>query len=274
MISEMKQMLLIVLFLTLLAGCKQKPGSQHTSPEGDLLFEEYYNNGQLKISRQFFNEEMIDYLYMAFYENGELMDSVAYDENVPDGKRVFFHQSSGIRHIEHYEDGVLNGVNMGIYGNGVRNYEGYRKAGEKVGEWFFRSPEGVNLTYEFYDSTGQLVYFRKYDEGGRYQKSNGEVLINAGFTNNQIDSGDSIFAGIVAAVPPGCESKLIFYLINEQTADTVIISRILASPGYDFGLPVSQPGMYKMAIQLTVTDLLTGKTEESKVEKKLTVRDN
>ncbi|MFU8843086.1 MAG: toxin-antitoxin system YwqK family antitoxin [Bacteroidales bacterium] len=270
----MKRLLILFLFLTLLAACRQNKRNRHTLPGGDLLFEEFYSNGQLKSSKHFFNEAMTDYLYLAYYENGELMDSVAYDENVPEGKRVFFHQSSGIRHVEHYENGVLNGVNTGIYENGVRNYEGYRKAGEKVGEWFFRSPEGVNLTYEFYDSTGQLVYFRKYDEGGRYQKSNGEVLINAGFTNNQIDSGDSIFTGIVAAVPPGCESKLNVYLVHEQMEDTVIISRILASPRHEFGLPVSQPGMYKMAIQLTVTDLLTGKTEESKVEKKLTVRDN
>jgi hypothetical protein len=274
MISEMKQMLLIVLFLTLLAGCKQKPGSQHTSPEGDLLFEEYYNNGQLKISRQFFNDEMTDYLYMAFYENGELMDSVAYDENVPDGKRVFFHQSSGIRHIEHYEGGVLNGVNMGIYENGVRNYEGYRKAGEKVGEWIFRDPDGIHLTYEFFDSAGNLVYFRKYDERGNYQKSNGDVLIHAGLNNDNIQPGDSISALVVAVTPPDCESKLTIALSGAATEDTIMISEILSSPRNSFALTVDEPGEYNIEFILEVTGFYMGRVEESKIERKLRVRDN
>lgn len=270
----MKSLFLIFLLLTLIAGCKQKTTSQLTTHSGDLVLEEYYSSGQLKSSKLFYNEAQTDYLYTAYYENGDLMDSVTYYNNVPEGKRIFFEQASGLKHIEYYLNGLLEGINMGIYKNGVKNYEGFRKAGHKAGEWIFRNPEGVSLTYEFFDSTGRLVYFRKYDERGNYQKSNGAVLIHTSLSENLILPGDSLHAGITAAVPPGCESKLTIIVDGDQTDEETILTEILKTPRNSFGFLVSEPGDYNIIFHMAVTDLSTGKEEESKVEKKITVKEN
>jgi hypothetical protein len=270
----MKSLFLIFLLLTLLAGCRQKTSSQLTTQSGDLVLEEYYSNGQLKSSKLFYNEAQSDYLYTAYYENGDLMDSVTFYNNVPEGKRIFFEQATGLKHIEYYENGLLEGINMGIYENGVKNYEGFRKAGQKAGEWIFRNPEGVSLTYEFFDSTGRLVYFRKYDERGNYQKSNGAVLIHAYLTENHIQPDDSVHAVITAAVPPGCESKLTILMDGDQTDEETIISEILKAPRNGFEFHVGEPGDYKVLFHLVVTDMSSGKAEESKVEKKITVKEN
>jgi hypothetical protein len=269
----MKPLFLIFLLLTMLTGCKQRTSSQHTTQSGDLVLEEYYSNGQLKSTKVFYNEAQSDYLYKAYYENGELMDSVSYYNNLPEGKRTFFDQASGLMHTEYYKTGLLEGINMGIYKNGVKNYEGFRKTGNKAGEWIFRNPEGVNLTYEFFDSTGRLVYFRKYDERGNYQKSNGAILIHTFLSENLIQTGDSVHAGITAAVPPGCESKLTIFVDGDHTAEDTVHSEILTAPRNQFGFQMREPGDYKVIFHLVVTDNSTGKAEESKVEKNITVKE-
>jgi hypothetical protein len=270
----MKSLFLIFLLLTLLAGCRQKTSTQLTTHSGELVLEEYYSNGKLKSTKLFYNEAQSDYLFTAYYENGDLMDSVTYYNNVPEGKRIFFEQATGLKHIEYYENGLLEGINMGIYENGVKNYEGFRKAGQKAGEWIFRNPEGVSLTYEFFDSTGRLVYFRKYDERGNFQKSNGALLIHTYLTENLIQPGDSIHAGITAAVPRGCESKLTISIDGDQTDEETMLTEILQTPRNSFTFYVREPGDYKVIFHLVITDLSTGKAEESTIEKKITVKEN
>ena len=158
-------------------ACHNTSKNEFTNSDGNLVVEELFSNDQPKIRTIYLNKEKTDYILTTYYESGEVMDSARYKDGIVVGKRVYYDREGDLLHVEHYKNGILDGVNKGIYGDGTTSYEGFRVAGKKAGEWIFHYPDGGPITYEFYDTTGKLLFFRKYDETGRFEKTNGQPFI-------------------------------------------------------------------------------------------------
>ena len=80
--------------------------------------------------------------------------------------------------LRSYEQGVLNGIQIGYYPDGNIDYVGYRRDGEIDGEFVKLHQNGQIATkgqfslgyyvgkFEFYDENGKLLERRKYDKYG------------------------------------------------------------------------------------------------------------
>lgn len=263
--------LFLLLLLLSFFSCTLKQKKNFVAKNGHQIIEQYYGSGNLKSRTEYFNQDKTSYLYIAYYDDGKLMDSVQYIDGVPDGKRIYYDQKNDLTHVENYKDGLLDGVNSGTYGNGVTSFEGYRIKNEKAGEWNFHYPDGKPITYEFYDSSGRLLYFRKYDENGTYQNSNGSTIISVGLADKNLVKGDTVPVSVVSVIPPGCSTKLNVIITKGKNHSENIFSGFLTKARTYIQLPLPLSGNQNLEFKVRVTDNNTGNTEKSELTKSIIV---
>jgi hypothetical protein len=253
----------VFLFLILAWGCNQNTRVQYKDETGHQVDEERYRNGQLKSKTYQLNEEGTDYIYTRYYEDGTTMDSMVYRNSKLEGTRIYYDQSVGLKHIENYSAGVMEGENKAIYNNGEISYSGYRRHGQKAGAWTFHYPDGRPITYEFYDSAGHLQYFRKYNENGSYQNSNGEVLIAAFLKPEIITLQDTAILTVVTATPPACVTNIEVNVLQEDQSPINLKQRVIENARSTIPLVFQQTGALDLQIEVVVRDLKKEKTESS-----------
>lgn len=200
----MKTFSRIVYFLLpiVMIACNQVQEVHFHDEEGHQIDEERYSNGQTKLRKVYLNAEKTSYTQSSYYEDGTLKDSMSFVDAKLEGTKSYYDKSARLTHYENYHNGIMQGVNEAIYDNGFFSYKGFRHNGQKAGEWIFRYPDGRPITYELYDSTGRLKYFRKFDENGNYQQSEGSVIIGADISASQMNRGDTVFLQLFVALPP------------------------------------------------------------------------
>jgi len=191
-----------------LVACSSIAKKEYTNTDGKIVVEEWYNKTNMKSRTTFLSRDSSAYIFISFYENSEMKDSARYVNNLVDGLKLFYDKQGDLLHFENYSDGILNGSHKALYSNGISSFEGYHINGNKVGEWQFHYPDGRPITYEFYDSTGKIIYFRKYNEFGEYTNSKGTAIIKVSTSQNS-NLGDTTLMYLVIANPPGCELNLI-----------------------------------------------------------------
>lgn len=253
--------LTVVFVLLVVVACNRIERVQYQDKSGHTVDEEHYSNGRLKSKTQRLNEAGTDYIYTSYYDDGTMMDSMVFADEKLEGVKTYYDQASGLTHIEHYLHGIMQGENKAVYDNGVTSYQGFRQNGQKAGEWEFHYPDGRPITYEFYDSTGRLKYFRKYDENGAYQNSDGSVLIDAKISAETISIGDTVILQLLVARPPGCATKVEVKFNQEGMAPETIYAAEPADVRVVVPLLPSSKGTALVQIDVKVDDRQDDHTE-------------
>lgn len=195
--------LLILLSVLLLFSCRSGETIRTTDGMGRPVIEEYYGNKQLRSKTVFYNEAQRNYLHYSFYSDGRLKDSALFVHDTVNGLRKFYERKSALTHYETYRNGILEGLHKAIYDNGTTSFEGVRLNGLKVGEWLFHYLDGSLITYEYYDSLGNIRFFRKYGENEKLVKQNGNAIIKI-YPDSVALAAGAVYSGIAeVATPPG-----------------------------------------------------------------------
>jgi len=274
-IIEMKQFpfhyySIFIVALISLASCNNKI-TKETDQHGNTVIKEWYNKSQVKSIKTILSKSVNDYIYILYDKDGRLLDSARYINDTLEGMRKFYEEKTTLLHTENYHHGLLNGTHKAIYSSGVTGFEGYRKNNLMVGEWKFHFVNGHPITYEYYDSTGVMKYFRKYDDNGNVLKVDGLGLIQVKSDPSKLESTQTLFGFVEAAVPPGCTTKFTIEKNNEEQASEKYLEMKLEKPKTDWEIIFAEPGQKKLKFKITITDNKTGKEEESVSEQTIMV---
>ncbi|OQX78919.1 MAG: hypothetical protein B6D61_04490 [Bacteroidetes bacterium 4484_249] len=261
----------IILLIALLFSCSSGFHDEFYDDNGNLVEREWYDKQNLESTTTYLNPDHTEYIYTSWYSDGRLNDSARYINDTLDGLRKFYEKNTGLVHYENYNYGVLNGVHKAVYNSGVTSFEGYRKDNWKVGEWKFHFPNGNPITYEYYDSVGKLLYFRKYDNEGNVLKETGKELIGVTIKQTSVNESESCTGFVEAAVPPG--NKTILSIAEEipgQNPDEFFTTE-MKKPKIKWETRFDSPGDKKLLFTLKVKEIKTGEEETYTFEQKIKV---
>jgi len=260
--------LLIITIIILLISCNSGKRKSYLNDNNLLVEEQWYSKGNLKSRTIYLNEEKSDYRYMSYYENGRMWDSALYKNGQFHKARKYYDQANDLLHFETYNEGIFNGPHKAIYGNGVASFSGYHAQGSKVGEWKFHHPEGNPITYEFYDSSGRIQFFVKYDYRGLLEKTEGSGIINISDFNKKKNLEYKF--EIIIAVPQNCTSVL---KIREKSMPkgNHLVDTQIHTPRNTLVLNFSSPGEKNMIIELFLSDNNSGFEKIYTTQKKLNI---
>ncbi len=252
------------------ASCKNRTTTE-TDAHGNSVIKEWYNNKQLKSVKTILNQELNDYVLISYDHDGGLLDSARYINDTLEGMRRFYEEKTTLLHFENYHHGILEGIHKAVYSNGVTGFEGYRKNNMMVGEWKFHFANGHPITYEYYDSSGVMRYFRKYDDAGNVLKVDGMGMIQVKANISALDSTQTISGFVEAAIPP--ESTTIFTIenIKDGKVQEIYLEMVLHKPKTEWEIKFTEPGQKNLKYTITITDNKTGKKEESVSEQTIMV---
>lgn len=248
---------IIFFLIVILSACTSIQKKEFLTSDGYNVIQEWYNKSTLKSQTTFLSQDSSEYIFVSYSEDGKLMDSCRYKNNIADGLRKYYDKSAGLMHFEYYANGFLNGPNMALYQDGVSNYEGYLVNENKAGEWKFHYPDGRLITYEFYDSTGKVLYFRRYNELGAFSSCKGNPIIGATMTRSE-SSRDTYRMQFVVSNPPGCKIRLIVAGTNLTTYS----DRQVDNVNIEFPLILAKEGNIELDIQMEIIDNQSGHTEK------------
>ncbi len=236
--------------------------------EGQQVVQEWFNDNQIKSSIIYFDKSGENYVSVSYNIQGRMIDSAVYKNGHPEGVHKYFDANSGLTHIETYKNGMLTGISKAIYDNGVTSFQGYMKNNNKAGEWIFHYRDGRPITYEFYDSSGKIKYFKKYDDSGNTEKVTGSGIIDVVLNTEKTDANTLIKANVTVASPSGSKTGLSV----SKDGTTIVNSYNLKKPVIQFVFPEDKKGEKIYNFILTMKDEKNGKTEEYSVKKTIIVK--
>lgn len=263
----------LFMFILLIAGCRQNTIEEFTDNDGNLVIREWYNKSQIKSIKTFTNPEQTNFRYMIFYRDGILKDSAVFVKGKVTGLRKYYEASSGLLHLENYKNGLLNGPQKAIFGSGISSFEGYRKDNNKVGEWKFFYPSGKIITYEYYDSTGRLKYFKKYDQDGSTLKTDGDGIINVIVPQTAFELQNPVTGKAEIAMPVFCSFKLFITDVTDGLNNQVFFDKQVDTSPVSWEIHFNTPGEKKLQFALVIKDDQTGEEEQSVIELQVNVED-
>ncbi|MCD4729336.1 MAG: hypothetical protein K8R74_01960 [Bacteroidales bacterium] len=266
--------ILLSTLVLLFVGCQHNTIEEYTDKEGNKVIREWYNKTQIKSIKTFTNPEQTNYRYMVFYKDGLLMDSSTFVDSKISGLRKYYEISTGLLHLENYKNGVMNGPQKAIFSSGISSFEGYRKDNNKVGEWKFFYPSGKLITYEYYDSTGQLKYFKKYDKNGSILKTDGTGLIEVIAYQTTINLREPVTGYAVIAMPVGCSLRLTISDMTPGVNTQPFFEKQLIKSLITWEKYFVTPGEKQLLFTLIITDERTGEEEQSSFEQLIKVESN
>ena len=262
---------LAVLPLLASISCSEIRSHEYVNDSGQAVVEEFYGKNRVKSRTIYLNDRQTDYILINFYEDGILKDSSCYSGGKLNGKRVFFAREEDLLYEEHYSDGILNGIQWAEYSNGVSSFEGYRRNGKMAGLWRFHYPDGKLITYEFYDSTGLLQYFKKYTDQGIAESTKGDGIISLPFLADSTPAGISVGLRLLVATPPFHETSLSVKVSTPGRSQVIIFNQTVSDEELElpFTFPVS--GKYTFYFELTIHSPQNDATELYSAEKSFNI---
>ncbi|MEO1051533.1 MAG: hypothetical protein AAFX87_12960 [Bacteroidota bacterium] len=127
------------------------------------------------------------------YSTGELQ-SQWYEENgVKNGELKEYYQSGKLMKVQPWKDGKLNGEEISYHENGNVAQSIIYHDGEKIDTANFYSPSGTLVERHYYDSSGMINNYKKFDAEGKQTKDMALIIISHGDTI----SSDSVYRGKV-----------------------------------------------------------------------------
>ena len=246
----------------LFISCKNKI-SQESDSSGNVVVKEWYDKSKVKSVKIISALNPSDFIYIEYAKDGTVLDSARYINDTIEGTRKYYEEKTQLMHTENYSKGLLNGPHKAIYSSGVTGFEGFRKNNLMVGEWKFHFSDGHPITYEYYDSLGVMKYFRKYDDDGNVLKVNGLGLIRVKTDQSKLDSLQTLFGFVEAAIPPGCTTQFTIQEIKDGQPAGILFEEKLIAPITEWKVTFTERGSKVLKYLLTITDNKTGKKEES-----------
>jgi hypothetical protein len=261
---------LIVIAFLFFTSCKDRI-TEETDQYGNKVIKEWYTKNRIKSIKTIYNVLPSDYLLVKYDKNGRLIDSARYLNDTLEGMRKFYEGKTLLLHTENYRHGMLDGIHKATFNTGVTGFEGFRKNNLMVGEWKFHFANGHPITYEYYDSTGVMKYFRKYDDNGNVLKVDGFGMIQVKSDSSPLGSNGVLSGFVEAAIPPGCTTQFIIEEIKDGQAEKKYLDITLDKPKSRWEIMFDEPGKKSLKYIITITDNKTGKIEESVSEQNLIV---
>lgn len=252
------------------SSCKSRI-TRETDLSGNTVIKEWYNKNRIKSIKTLVNNNPKDYTYISYSRDGIQLDSSNFVNDTLEGKRTFYEEKSSLYHFENYHHGLLHGVHKAVFKSGVTGFEGYRQNNLKVGEWKFHFENGHPITYEYYDSSGVMKYFRKYDDDGKVLKVNGMGMIQVKSDLSRLDSTQTISGFVEAAIPPGCKTQFTIESTNENQPLVKLLEMKLEKPKTNWEITFSNPGQKNLKYMVTIVENSSGKKEESVSEQTINV---
>ena len=142
------------------------------------VHEEYYENGVLKISKNFI-DGLEDGKYEEYFENGEVKLSCFYIEGKRNGKSQEFYEDGGLKEENNYYYGNLDGISSRFHKNGKILCTGMYKEDLKTGIWNFFD-ENESLVRKEIWKDGKL-------NGQRIELENGNVQMSSNYVDGELD---------------------------------------------------------------------------------------
>jgi hypothetical protein len=251
-------------------SCKNRI-TQETDQSGNTVMKEWYSKDQVKSIKTLVNNNPKNYTYISYSRDGSLLDSSTFVNDTLEGKRKFYEEKSGLYHFENYRHGLLHGIHKAVYKSGVTGFEGYRQNNLMVGEWKFHFENGHPITYEYYDSSGVMKYFRKYDDEGEFLKVNGLGMIQVKSDLSKLDSSLIVYGFVEAAIPPGCKTQFTIESTNEGQLPVKYLEMNLEKPKTNWEIAFTSPGQKNLKYLVTIVENSSGKKEESVSEQTINV---
>ena len=102
-----------------------------------FLWKDFYLSGakQMEAVSLKENEEVFDGIVTWYYENGNVMQTVKYQNNMLIGERKNYHESGPLKSQYSYENGNIEGDWVGYHENSKLSEIGIYKSGTRNGEW-------------------------------------------------------------------------------------------------------------------------------------------
>ncbi|MBN3035196.1 MAG: hypothetical protein JW861_06390 [Bacteroidales bacterium] len=232
-----------------LTSCRQNKKQSYRDEKNREVEAEYYSDGSVRNAFTYLNRERTEYIYVAYNSDGRLVDSARYINDTVEGVRKVYESSLGLLHIEHYSRGILDGPHKAVYDNRITSFEGFRRNGQKVGEWLFHYPDGRMITYEYYDSLGNIRYLRKYDETGSYLKASGYPLIRIEASGDTVTQNDTLRVLIEVATPPECVTSVRIAGMAGSAITGLPAEVSFTHPVKSISLPCPSAGLQKMMFE-------------------------
>jgi hypothetical protein len=261
---------IFLLAIISLPSCKNTITTESDSA-GNIVIKEWFNKNRLKSVKTILDENAGDYIYVVYNKEGFLLDSARYINDTLEGMRRFYEEKTTLFHTENYRHGLLNGPHKAVYKSGVTGFEGFRKNNLMVGEWQFHFADGHPITYEYYDSTGVMKYFRKYDNHGNVLKIEGLGMIRVKTDQSPLDSTLTLYGYVEAAIPPECTTSFTIENVKSDQSKEKLFEMTLEKPATDWEITFTEPGQINLKFTVTITDNRTGKKEESFSEQTIMV---
>ena len=251
-----KKFLFSILITFIISACSSVEKREYTNQQGQKVIEDWFNESSLKSKTTFNSTDSSDYVSISYYENGELKDSARYVNKQLDGLRLYYDQASELFHSETYSNGIMDGAHKAVYKNNFTSFEGYWVNGYKVGEWQFHYPDGRPITYEFYDSLGRVLYFRKYNEKGEVMDVNGSAIIGIS-ARTDLKPG-AVVLNLIVANPPGGEVSV--KILDKRS--NILCSKKVDAVYANCSFVLSEAENKKVNIQVNILDLKSGHEEK------------
>jgi hypothetical protein len=264
---------LLITVLVLFTYCKNKI-TEETDTSGNKIIKEWFGENRIKSIKTLYQGAQNHYLIIQYNRKGNLIDSARYLNDSIEGTRKFYESKTELLHTENYRHGVLEGIHKAVYPNGVTGFEGFRKNDMMVGEWEFHFASGHPITYEYYDSSGVMRYFRKYDDNGNVLKVDGIGMIQIKSDQTRLDSTGILSGFIEAVIPPGCKSRFTVEEDGAVTGRRKYLEVFINKPKYDWEIKLEGPGEINLKYILTIIDNKTGSEEVSASEQTVLVQSN
>jgi len=260
-----------LMLLMVFSSCWNYTTRQHDDKTGNLVVKEWYSRNHIKSVKIFMDKSLKNYIYASYNNDGTLKDSARYINDTVEGLRKYYEDGPGLMHSEYYVHGIMNGIHKAEYKSGITSFEGYRKNNLMVGEWKFHFVNGNPITYEYYDSSGVMRYFKKYDENGNVVMTEGTGLILVRVEQATIKIFEPLKGIAEAAVPPGSETDLTIEEVSGSQYQKRQINANLENPRFEWEWTFSDPGKKKLRFNLIITDKKTGHKEVSTFEQEINV---
>jgi hypothetical protein len=262
------------MLLIFFASCWNYTTKYHDDKTGNLVVKEWFSRNHIKSVKIFMDKSLKNYIYTSYNNDGSMKDSARYINDTVEGLRIYYEEGPGLMHSEYYVHGIMNGIHKAEYKSGITSFEGYRKNNLMVGEWKFHFINGNPITYEYYDSSGVMKYFKKYDDNGNIVMTEGTGLILVRADQTSIKTYELLKGIVEVAIPPGSETDLTIEEITGSQYQNPKINASLKNPRFEWEWKFADPGKKILRFSLKITDNKTSEWEVSTFEQIIYVKDD
>ena len=207
--------------------------------------------------------DKIDGYYKEYYRSGQLKVETDYTDGKKHGRGFEYFEDSAKKFTGFYKNGEIDSVCRWYYPSGQIKESSYWKEGRRAAEWVLFYPDGGISAYNFVNFSGQLVYWRNYDESGNNVKEGGNPIgsIVISPKNALLKIGESAIFDIYVARPP--QTHIDIYCIgnNGKRYEDSTLKNTDLDYMYRFEKQFATEGEYQWQLALMLTDLKSDSIE-------------